>query len=1203
MFFPKPRRIMISCWLVLVVLVTAGLVATSPAAAAPDGGQVLPYLTAPRPSLRTEGEKAVSDSGWDYYIVKNDEDSSVLTDRDGNWGTFVSPIYNLYGMWGLDGQSIFIATGGNHGIYQYLNGTWLHSGVTGFQGYVWDIWGFDRDDVFALGTADNEFITNILHWNGIEWSNVTSLSPSSAFKALWGASPQALYMVGLGGDIARYNGQTLSRMGSGVTTTLNGIWGFSTSDIYAVGRSGTIIHYDGDGWTQQECDAQGHDLYSVWGSSAADVWVVGDQVVLHYDGSSWSRVETLCDFADFRDVYGRSASDLFVCGRSGQLFHFDGEGWQDQTFTTYGDFAHIWGGLRQDGDQYWAAGFGDPDNGGNGLDNRTYGIVPWLDGVAVSGNFTRAGAEEITRIAFWNGSNWSPLYQTSGANDYVYALEVYDGQLIAGGNFTQIDGLSINCVAAWDGSAWHQLGAGLPAPASVGVVDLCVWDGKLVAAGDSVDAAYWDGSTWTSLPGYGGTAYMVEEFDGDLYMGGLISDPGTGLLRFNGSAWEIAVAADGLVSSLVEYQGDLVVGGQFTTFGELMDVHGLMRREGTTWSELGGGTNGTVLMLQEYQGGLFVCGQFSAVDAGNQPAGSAAFWNGDSWQAMGSGVNDFIWSGALQENQLTLSGGFSIAGNHSSTAIAQWEQTELGISEPPITDPAQAGQDYTITINIVGDPGAYPVLLHYRRRDSEPWEVALMTPGPGKDGTYQATVPGSYLGTLGFQYYVSGGGTGNPVYYPAGGSSDPSYTGVVMVDESLGLPVANQYVMMGVPFVPDKGLDDLLTDAFGSYNPARWRFGRWNPLTSSYGEFPNVPAIAPGRGYWLIQKDPVDLPATGVSTSTVGNVVLTLEPGWNQIATPYNMTIAWSSVLRGPNVEDRLVARAGGGYVDVDHLAPWQGYWVRNTGLNATTITIPPTPMTKSAGHEDGSAAAMADALWSLTLAVEHGDRYDRQNVAGVVEEAEEGIDALDFFEPPALPGDVSLFFERSDGESVEALSCDMRPPFAEGAGWDVVLRLEGGGTVDLTVTGGAAVPGDQEVRLLTQDGSVDLRRTEHLTLRIGQGGETRLRLAVGDPDFVQEQEQSLPRPFAQRPVYPNPFNPKTTLGFSLPRTSHVSLDIFDLKGRLVRRLVDESFAPGMHEVTWNGLDDSGHPVSTGIYFSRLRAADFTQTRKMTLVR
>jgi hypothetical protein len=84
---------------------------------------------------------------------------------------------------------------------------------------------------------------------------------------------------------------------------------------------------------------------------------------------------------------------------------------------------------------------------------------------------------------------------------------------------------------------------------------------------------------------------------------------------------------------------------------------------------------------------------------------------------------------------------------------------------------------------------------------------------------------------------------------------------------------------------------------------------------------------------------------------------------------------------------------------------------------------------------------------------------------------------------------------------------------------------------------------------------------------------------------------------------YPNPFNPHTTIRFGLPSHASVELRIYSVSGQLVRSLVDRTLHPGRYAETWDGRDERGRPVASGVYFYRLRAGDFRQTRKMTLLR
>ncbi len=131
-------------------------------------------------------------------------------------------------------------------------------------------------------------------------------------------------------------------------------------------------------------------------------------------------------------------------------------------------------------------------------------------------------------------------------------------------------------------------------------------------------------------------------------------------------------------------------------------------------------------------------------------------------------------------------------------------------------------------------------------------------------------------------------------------------------------------------------------------------------------------------------------------------------------------------------------------------------------------------------------------------------------------------------------------------------------------------------------------------------------------------------------PDYVEHQEQAViaannitildvalnpasaaiddpaagaPAPFALAQNQPNPFNPSTAIGFSLPAAGDVSLLVFDVSGRLLRTLAHGRHAAGTHAVSWDGRDDRGQAVPSGLYLYRLSANGTTTTRRMTLLK
>jgi hypothetical protein len=113
--------------------------------------------------------------------------------------------------------------------------------------------------------------------------------------------------------------------------------------------------------------------------------------------------------------------------------------------------------------------------------------------------------------------------------------------------------------------------------------------------------------------------------------------------------------------------------------------------------------------------------------------------------------------------------------------------------------------------------------------------------------------------------------------------------------------------------------------------------------------------------------------------------------------------------------------------------------------------------------------------------------------------------------------------------------------------------------------------------------------------------------LAVQDKDGRYQSNTSTVTLPAQDVVLdqntPNPFNPVTTIRFTLPSAQHVTLSVYDTNGKLVNRLVDDVRGVGKHTVEWNGTDQLGNKVGSGFYFYRIEAGDYRQSRKMLLLK
>ena len=164
------------------------------------------------------------------------------------------------------------------------------------------------------------------------------------------------------------------------------------------------------------------------------------------------------------------------------------------------------------------------------------------------------------------------------------------------------------------------------------------------------------------------------------------------------------------------------------------------------------------------------------------------------------------------------------------------------------------------------------------------------------------------------------------------------------------------------------------------------------------------------------------------------------------------------------------------------------------------------------------------------------------------------------------------------------------------------LIHLTQGTCPDLPVELAGVTDGIQAVKMegLSQ---ADIEYIEQMMalMDLTEEQEAAFRLAL----YGQANASALPKAMTLAQNAPNPFNPATTIGFSVPQATsvQVSLEVYDLRGRLVRVLVDEMRQAGTYTVFWDGTDQSGAGVSSGVYLYRMKAGDFVQTRKMVLLK
>jgi len=136
---------------------------------------------------------------------------------------------------------------------------------------------------------------------------------------------------------------------------------------------------------------------------------------------------------------------------------------------------------------------------------------------------------------------------------------------------------------------------------------------------------------------------------------------------------------------------------------------------------------------------------------------------------------------------------------------------------------------------------------------------------------------------------------------------------------------------------------------------------------------------------------------------------------------------------------------------------------------------------------------------------------------------------------------------------------------------------------------------------------AVELENPNHsLTYYYNDYSSGRPEVQSVHPEFATQyvaKDAAVPTVFALHQNSPNPFNPTTSIKYDMPKAGDVQIAVFNVLGQRVTDLINGYQEAGSHEVVWNGKDDAGSSVASGIYFYRIKTSEFSDTKKMLLMK
>jgi outer membrane protein assembly factor BamB len=556
--------------------------------------------------------------------------------------------------------------------------------------------------------------------------------------------------------------------------------------------------------------------------------------------------------------------------------------------------------------------------------------------------------------------------------------------------------------------------------------------------------------------------------------------------------------------------------------------------------------------------------------------------------------------------------------------------TGVALQVPVAPSITVSGDPEEITVSASDDFQPESGTLYYRPGGARTYRQVDLTARTQRE--FIAAIPAEDITERGVDLYAELTDGSLTVTFPA---RNPVERPLHLRTETASLPsggtfAPETYRMISVPVLPeDSGLEAVL-DEYGDYDPRRWRLLRWDPQAGDGGSYRELEAsralpalstttVAPGAAFWLITQDGESFAVDNAqSVDGSAEFQIQLQPGYNQIATPFAFPVSWNEAAVPAGVDAPREAQPP--YQTTAVLEPWQGYWVFNRNATPVQVTVPPV----EAASTEGAAAARATSTlpferppaYALQMVATlrqtaQGDApglYDRQNYVGWDAEATAQFGPEDVPEVPPIGPHVRL----SIVEDGARLAGSLRPAGTDGQVWSVDVSAAvqepffQTKTVTVALRDHGTRPDGHLLRILDLDSGREVRvRNSQFSVSLTSDQPTRrLQVVLGTAAFVESMlDAVLPRATALGPSYPNPARGPISVEYQLERDERVEITVFDVLGRRIHQLVDGHQPAGRYTARWDGRGASGTPVASGMYFVRMQAGAFTDTRRVVLVR
>jgi hypothetical protein len=380
---------------------------------------------------------------------------------------------------------------------------------------------------------------------------------------------------------------------------------------------------------------------------------------------------------------------------------------------------------------------------------------------------------------------------------------------------------------------------------------------------------------------------------------------------------------------------------------------------------------------------------------------------------------------------------------------------------------------------------------------------------------------------------------------------------------------------------------------------------RWDESADTsklYSLYVPVTSLPPGKGAWIYASLSLPLSMTPEAFTLLAAqkaVTVTTQKGWNQIASPYPYEVS-PNWLGTTYTTWEWIAESNM-YVEAKSMKPWKSYWVKSDA--ATDLTISAVP---SIAQKRRSTLTRGAPRWEISLSLTGSRSSDPHNYIGTLPEGTHaGISRMSA-EPPQAFDFPHLYLIEGNEQYARLYAISSAVP-ERTIEWKVGISASPE-PMRVTIDNLSSVPSQVHLFWVDDSRTIDLRRNS--VIELAPHAETTYGriIALTNPGDVALYSGGI----ALRQNVPNPFSRTTVISYTVPyawntpknsTTQKISLDIFDVSGRLVATLVSGRVKPGHYRSVWDGNNNKGTTLPSGVYIACLSGSNHSKTIRMFKVK